>query len=169
MLHRPFGCAGCAVALEMTLNIHSTAIRKGRKFDQVLEGAREVFLADGFGAANMDHVAKASGVSKATLYSYFADKESLFIAVVQTICAHQAEQAMQHIDQSAPPGDVLSSAARHFVGVYDIRIWATNFPHLRGRGGSFSPTLASRFIKAGRWSCVKRSVNIYTMRQPRAY
>lgn len=116
MLHSTFGCVGGTVALEMTLNIHSKAIRKGRKFDQVLEGARDVFLVDGFGAANMDHVAKASGVSKATLYSYFADKESLFIAVVQTICAHQADQAMQHIDQSAPPAEVLSSAARHLLG-----------------------------------------------------
>ena len=30
-------------------------IRKGRKFDQVLEGARSVFMADGFEGANVDH------------------------------------------------------------------------------------------------------------------
>jgi len=97
------------------LNFQNTAIRKGRKFDQVLLGAREVFLAEGFSASNMDHVAKASGVSKATLYSYFPDKESLFIVVVQTECARQSDEAMQHIDQTATPAQVLTSAARHLL------------------------------------------------------
>ena len=97
------------------MNIENTAIRKGRKFDQVLKGAREVFLAEGFSASNMDHVAKASGVSKATLYSYFPDKESMFIVVVQTECARQADEAMEQIDQTAAPAEVLSNAARHML------------------------------------------------------
>ncbi len=109
-------CDGWIAAWETVVNLQDTAIRKGRKFDQVLDGAREVFLAEGFSATNMDHVARASGVSKATLYSYFADKKSLFINVVQTVCAHQADQAMQHIDQTAPPAVVLSNAARHLLG-----------------------------------------------------
>ncbi|MGB7317603.1 MAG: TetR/AcrR family transcriptional regulator [Planktotalea sp.] len=98
------------------MNVQNTAIRKGRKFDQVLQGARVVFLAEGFDAANMDRVAKASGVSKATLYSYFPDKESLFAVVVQRECALQAEQALQQIDQTAPPTIVLTCAARHLLG-----------------------------------------------------
>ena len=98
------------------MNLQNSAIRKGRKFDQVLQGARGVFLAEGFDAANMDHVAKASGVSKATLYSYFPDKESLFAVVVQTECALQADQAMQQIDQGALPSDVLTGAAQHLLG-----------------------------------------------------
>ncbi|WP_372674886.1 TetR/AcrR family transcriptional regulator, partial [Aquicoccus sp.] len=48
--------------------------RSGRKFDQVLEGARKVFMADGFERASVDDIARAAGVSKATLYSYFPDK-----------------------------------------------------------------------------------------------
>lgn len=98
------------------MNLQNTNIRKGRKFDQALQGAREVFLAEGFDAANMDHVAKASGVSKATLYSYFPDKESLFIVVVQSECALQADLAMQQIDQGAKPAVVLRGAAGHLLG-----------------------------------------------------
>lgn len=98
------------------MNLQNTAIRKGRKFEQVLQGARTVFLAEGFNSANMDHVAKASGVSKATLYSYFPDKESLFAVVVQNECALQAEHAMQLIDQTAPPADVLTGAGQHLLG-----------------------------------------------------
>ena len=98
------------------MNLQNTTIRKGRKFDQVLQGARSVFLAEGFSAANMDRVAKASGVSKATLYSYFPDKESLFAVVVQNECALQADHAMEQIDQTATPSAVLTGAAQHLLG-----------------------------------------------------
>lgn len=98
------------------MTFHTLPLRAGRKLDQVLSGARDVFLGQGFETANMDDVAKAAGVSKATLYSYFADKASLFITVVQTECARQADDAMEHIDMEAAPEQVLSGAARHLLG-----------------------------------------------------
>ncbi len=48
---------------------------------QILEGARQVFLASGFDGASMGEIAKAAGVSKGTLYVYFDSKESLFAAL----------------------------------------------------------------------------------------
>ena len=57
-------------------------INRGRKFDQVLEGARTIFLRDGFDGASVDDIAKEAGVSKATLYSYFPDKRLMFVEVV---------------------------------------------------------------------------------------
>jgi AcrR family transcriptional regulator len=66
-------------------------IRKGRKFDQVIEGAKAVFLREGFEGASVDEIARDAGVSKATLYSYFPDKQHLFLAVIETECAHQSE------------------------------------------------------------------------------
>ena len=38
---------------------------------QIMEGAREVFLAQGFDAASMGEIARKAGVSKGTLYVYF--------------------------------------------------------------------------------------------------
>ena len=90
-------------------------IRKGRKFDQVLQGAREVFMRDGFEGASVDDIAKAAGVSKATLYAYFPDKRVLFFEVVRTECERQAEQAVDRIDESAPPRAVLSMVAWQIV------------------------------------------------------
>jgi AcrR family transcriptional regulator len=66
-------------------------IKKGRKYDQVLDGARAVFLREGYEGASVDEIARDAGVSKATLYSYFPDKQHLFLAVLETECAHQAE------------------------------------------------------------------------------
>ncbi|MCB8819820.1 TetR/AcrR family transcriptional regulator [Microvirga rosea] len=48
---------------------------------QILEGARQVFLAEGFDGASMGEIAKAAGVSKGTLYVYFSSKEALFEAL----------------------------------------------------------------------------------------
>jgi AcrR family transcriptional regulator len=48
---------------------------------QILDGARRVFLAEGFDGASMGEVARAAGVSKGTLYVYFDSKEKLFEAL----------------------------------------------------------------------------------------
>src|ERR1700684_4437387 len=63
----------------------------GAKRRQIVEGARSIFLAQGFDAASMNDIARASGVSKGTLYVYFENKEQLFAAIVQEECLFQAE------------------------------------------------------------------------------
>ncbi|MEP0799016.1 TetR/AcrR family transcriptional regulator [Funiculus sociatus] len=55
----------------------------GEKAEQILTGAMQEFLVHGYAATSMDRVAKAAGVSKATVYSYFQDKEGLFAALIQ--------------------------------------------------------------------------------------
>src|SRR3954469_3881039 len=50
---------------------------------QILDGARKLFLDLGFDAASKGEIARASGVSKGTLYVYFADKNHLFEAIVE--------------------------------------------------------------------------------------
>jgi TetR/AcrR family transcriptional regulator, mexJK operon transcriptional repressor len=52
------------------------------KAETILAAAERAFLAGGFGAVSMDHIARAAGVSKATVYAYFAGKEELFAAVI---------------------------------------------------------------------------------------
>jgi AcrR family transcriptional regulator len=58
---------------------------------QIVEGARAVFLAQGFDAASMNDIARAAGVSKGTLYVYFKHKQELFDAIVEEECTAQAE------------------------------------------------------------------------------
>ena len=87
-------------------------IRKGRKFDQVIEGARKVFLRDGFEGASVDDIAREAGVSKATLYSYFPDKRLLFMAIATGECARQADEAVEFIYAAEKPvAEVLRFAA----------------------------------------------------------
>jgi len=59
---------------------------------QILEGARRVFLADGFDGASMNDIARVAGVSKGTLYVYFDSKETLFEALIRDDRKQQAER-----------------------------------------------------------------------------
>ena len=99
------------------MNQQDSILRTGRKFDQVLEGAREVFLTDGFEGASVDKIAKAAGVSKATLYSYFPDKRVLFMEVVRSVCVQQADSSLDLAEGCCGPRDVLRLAAERVHGV----------------------------------------------------
>lgn len=90
-------------------------LRRGRKYDQVLAGARDVFLADGFEGASVDDIVRAAGVSKATLYSYFPDKRMLFMEVARVECLLQADRAIAEIDMTATVDRVLYAAATKMV------------------------------------------------------
>lgn len=54
------------------------------KRQQILDGAKRVFMKMGFDAASMNDVTREAGVSKGTLYVYFANKEELFSAMIES-------------------------------------------------------------------------------------
>src|ERR1700742_717161 len=60
---------------------------------QILDGARKVFMDLGFDGASMGEIARAAGVSKGTLYVYFADKNRLFEAIVEEETLEQGKLA----------------------------------------------------------------------------
>jgi AcrR family transcriptional regulator len=63
--------------------LHPVADEETSKRRQILDGARNVFMDLGFDGASMGEIARAAGVSKGTLYVYFADKNRLFEAIVE--------------------------------------------------------------------------------------
>jgi TetR/AcrR family transcriptional regulator, mexJK operon transcriptional repressor len=52
----------------------------------VLEAATSLFMAHGYGAVSMDAIARAAGVSKATLYAHFTSKDQLFATIIGDAC-----------------------------------------------------------------------------------
>jgi AcrR family transcriptional regulator len=83
----------------------------------VLKAASGVFLAHGFSAASTDMIQSAAGVSKATVYARYPNKEALFLAVIEWECAQFAQQT-QAIQ--AVPGDIrqtLGSLGRAYLDV----------------------------------------------------
>lgn len=125
-----------------------TLVRKGRKFDQVLDGAREVFLRDGFEGASVDEIARQAGVSKATLYSYFPDKRLLFSEVAAAQCRQQAADAVLMIDMSRPPKEVLAQAGTKFLGFIYSEFGQRIFKICVAESDRF-PELGRQFYQSG--------------------
>jgi len=90
-------------------------VRKGRKYDQVVEGARDIFMDQGFEGASVDEIARQAQVSKATLYSYFPDKRVLFMEVAKRECVRQADTALHAIDMAQPAEKVLKAACKSMM------------------------------------------------------
>lgn len=130
------------------MNDATPIVRKGRKFDQVLEGARSVFMTDGFEGASVDDIARAANVSKATLYSYFPDKRLLFMEVANQECARQSQAAIDTIDMTAPPRDVLSQAGRHFLRFITSKFGQQVFRICVAESDRF-PDIGRAFYKSG--------------------
>jgi AcrR family transcriptional regulator len=118
-----------------------------QKCAQVLEGAREVFLASGFEGASVDDIARTAGISKATLYRLFPDKAALFSAVAAAECARQAAHHPDIDDDGTPLESLLLemakatlefSLSRFGQGIYRISVAESErFPEL---GRSFYRT-----------------------------
>lgn len=54
--------------------------------EELIQLARQAFIADGFGGASMRQIATAAGVNQALLYQHFASKEELFeVAVIEPL------------------------------------------------------------------------------------
>lgn len=62
------------------------------KTQLVLNAATVIFLEHGYSAATTDMIQKQAGVSKATVYSRYPNKETLFIAVIETECTRLTNQ-----------------------------------------------------------------------------
>nr|WP_283177154.1 TetR/AcrR family transcriptional regulator [Gemmobacter sp. 24YEA27] len=95
--------------------ISDSEVRRGRKFDQVQEGALRVFLRDGFEGASVDEIAREAGVSKATLYSYFPDKRVMFAEVFSVECQRQASLAEADMTQTPPAREFLAQSSRRVI------------------------------------------------------
>jgi AcrR family transcriptional regulator len=124
------------------------APRRGRKYAQVLEGARTVFMADGFEGASVDDIARAAGVSKATLYSYFSDKRLLFMEVARSECARQANMAADSIDTDAPVAQVLTEAARQMIAIA-VSDFARQMVRIAASEAVRFPALGAAFYDSG--------------------
>ena len=78
------------------------ARRAREKREQILDGARRVFLREGFAATSTDVIAREAKVSKRTLYAYYPSKEELFGDVLRALTIEDPQtrmlESMRRID-----------------------------------------------------------------------
>ena len=99
--------------------------RARAKRDQILAGARRVFLRDGFAAASTDAIAAEAKVSKRTLYVYYPSKEELFAGVMRELTIENPQtRALESMEEMTPGSeeelrrDLLELAKKMVVTIF---------------------------------------------------
>ncbi|MCA6114514.1 TetR/AcrR family transcriptional regulator [Bradyrhizobium sp. WSM 1738] len=95
--------------------IHPFGEEVSSKRRQILDGARKVFMDLGFDGASMNEIARAAGVSKGTLYVYFADKNRLFEAIVEDEALEKGKIAY-NLDPQRDVEATLREFGRAYIG-----------------------------------------------------
>jgi TetR/AcrR family transcriptional regulator, mexJK operon transcriptional repressor len=135
--------------------------RARAKRDQILAGARRVFLRDGFVAASTDAIAAEAKVSKRTLYVYYPSKEELFAGVMRELTIENPQtRALESMEEMTPGSeeelrrDLLELAKKMVVTMmqpdYQALLRTTiadthRFPQL---GGLFRATVPERAMRS---------------------
>jgi AcrR family transcriptional regulator len=89
--------------------------RKEARPQEIVRAALHLFASRGYAATRLDDVAAQAGVSKGTLYLYFANKEALFRAVVTEAVVPNLDAAEQMIAANqGSSADML----RRFVQIF---------------------------------------------------
>lgn len=81
--------------------------RKQARPGELLDAALVLFVEKGFAATRVEEVAARAGVSKGTVFQYFASKEDLFKAVVRENAARPLADALREVDAFAGPSATL--------------------------------------------------------------
>jgi TetR/AcrR family transcriptional regulator, regulator of autoinduction and epiphytic fitness len=77
------------------------------KIEKILQGAMQQFLVHGYAGTSMDRVASQAGVSKATVYSHFKDKEGLFKALIHQLATDKFQNTFATLPLEGEPAVVL--------------------------------------------------------------
>ena len=91
--------------------------RSSEAHDKVLRAALELFAERGVDATSMDAIAKASGVSKATIYNHWTDKEALLIGVMALI--HGLDREREDVDTGDIRSDLTTVLTRRPPDEFD--------------------------------------------------
>ncbi|MGJ4887507.1 TetR/AcrR family transcriptional regulator [Bradyrhizobium sp. HKCCYLRH3099] len=130
----------------------AAAGRSELKHGQILDSARTLFLEVGFDNSSVDAIARLAGVSKATLYSHFADKDALLLALVEDDCRRRREPLWIETGQIIELERDLREMARRFLSMFlDDRGLAMH--RLIMSCASRYPAVAQAFMTAGPDRC----------------
>ncbi|MBD0335056.1 MAG: TetR/AcrR family transcriptional regulator [Cyanobacteria bacterium Co-bin13] len=114
---------------------------------QILKGAMQEFLQNGYAGTSMDKVAATAKVSKPTVYSHFRDKEGLFQALVQYVAQQRCLRMIGEGPLQGDPAVVLRQVALETITTVLQDGEYQDFVRLVvGESGRF-PLLAEAFLE----------------------
>jgi AcrR family transcriptional regulator len=126
----------------------------------VLDAARRVFLDRGYAGATLEVIAEEAGFSKGVMYSQFASKPDLFLALLEQRIAERAEEnariAADHTGIDGL-GALLRTNVRHTEDgggwpllLVEFRVVAARDPELNARYAALHARAVDQFAEAVR-------------------
>ncbi len=107
-----------------------TRLTPAARRDQILDVAARVIVQEGLSAATMERVARATGVSKALVYTYFSTRDVLLGALLQREQADLGDRGMAAALGAATFPELIAQTTRHYL------------EHVRDRGPLIAALLA---------------------------
>ena len=115
---------------------------QARTREKVLDAAERAFAAEGFAGASLDRIAEAAGFTRGAVYSNFADKADLFVAVLERRLERRSTEIAAAMANTGDPMAFVAS--------------------LR------SPAWRSDAAKARRWMLLRDEFRLFALRNRRA-
>jgi AcrR family transcriptional regulator len=111
---------------------------------QMLAAARALFAERGYGAVTMDEVAAAVGVTKPLLYTYFGNKERLYLACMEPAADELRDAVASAVAKAERPADALAPGVQAFFSFVDRDrdAWRVLFDETLPAGGEVARRVA---------------------------
>jgi AcrR family transcriptional regulator len=86
-----------------------------RRREEILDRAAKIFADHGYPRTDVQWIAEAVGVSKGTVYRYFATKQELFLAAVDRGVARMSEHIERAKQDAEDPFDLIRAAVLAYL------------------------------------------------------
>src|SRR3974390_3715138 len=102
-----------------TLSRQQLRTQKTQK--RLLDAAEEVFVRDGYEAAQLDEIAATAGRSKGAVYTHFKSKEDLFLALFEHRTRSYVERFVSSLRKCTSRTESHEAFREFYVGLADDR------------------------------------------------
>jgi AcrR family transcriptional regulator len=122
-----------------------TRLPRAEREQQMLAAARALFADRGYGAVTMDDVAAAVGVTKPLLYTYFGNKERLYLACMEPAAQGLQDAVAGAVAEAERPADALRLGVGAFFEFVDRDrdAWRVLFDETLPAGGEVARRVAA--------------------------
>src|SRR5581483_6319596 len=108
------------VAME---TVSKQEIRTRETQSRLLSAAEEIFVRDGYEAAQLDAIAALAGRSKGAVYTHFRSKEDLFLALFEQRTRSFVSRLIASLEKCTSRKQSLEAFREFIVGLAQDRVW----------------------------------------------
>jgi AcrR family transcriptional regulator len=90
---------------------------------RLLDAAEEVFVREGYEAAQLDAIASAAGRSKGAVYTHFKSKEDLFLVLFEHRTRSYIDRLVSRLQKCTGRNESLMAFREFYVGLVQDRTW----------------------------------------------